>query len=300
MFSVDQTHLRRYFATLGIAIAAGTLSLAGLFMQLQQELTVSQSTLATLTPTARNALLKRQEYLALGTTLLPWFVLVGFIGGIGLSVYGIIGWTKRQQILDEREDIGLRKDRFELRQLSENEKVVKLDQEAKESVPEATYSNAKTTSGQVSSARETIMAVEILLIDKLTEEFGASHVKSASVVKTSTGLQQQVDAIVEFPRRRPIFLEVKYASNERNALNRIRDGLMRISDLTAAVDGRGVLVLIWSDDFSVMKADQLRRRAEEMSFRFARPIRVYSARYSDFAALSAKEFADFIDPVRGA
>jgi hypothetical protein len=46
MFSTDQSHLRRYLATLGVAIAAGTLSLAGLFFKLQQDLVVSRSTLA--------------------------------------------------------------------------------------------------------------------------------------------------------------------------------------------------------------------------------------------------------------
>jgi hypothetical protein len=114
MFSTDPTHLRRYFATLGAAIAVGTFSVAGLFLNLQQDLLVTQSTFEKLTPTARAALMRRQEYLSFGTAILPWFVLVGFLSGIGLSVYGMAGWAKRQKVIDEREDIGLHKERARL------------------------------------------------------------------------------------------------------------------------------------------------------------------------------------------
>jgi hypothetical protein len=65
---------------------------------------------------------------------LPWFVLVGFLGGVGLSIYGVVGWARRQKIIDESEDIGLRREQVELLRLTDAEKSKKLDRDAAESI----------------------------------------------------------------------------------------------------------------------------------------------------------------------
>jgi hypothetical protein len=45
MLTTDQSHLRKYLATLGVVIFAGVISLSGLFLRLQDDLLIKQSDL---------------------------------------------------------------------------------------------------------------------------------------------------------------------------------------------------------------------------------------------------------------
>lgn len=295
MFSTDQTHLRRYFATLGVAIAAGTLSLAGLFLKLQQDLLVTKSMLANVTPTARGALLRRQDYLSFGTFILPWFVLVGFLGGLSLSAYGLVGWARRQKIIDEREDIGLSKERAELRQLTEAEKEEKLDRDVEESAgelagePSPALPSVPETS--MKRVRTEIVIIESALREKLIELFPRpDNVITGLVVRGERGEAYEIDAAVLREPEDPIFFEVKYASTAVRITTRLRDGLFQLMAITtarAASNARGVLVLIVPDDTSTTDIEDWRRAANI----FGGPVRGYVNRVSDFITQPARDFA---------
>jgi hypothetical protein len=296
MFSTDPTHLRRYFTTLGVAIAAGTLSLAGLFLKLQQDLLVPQSTLAKLTPTARNALLRRQDYLSLGTTILPWFVLVGFLSGIGLTIYGMAGWAKRQRVIDEREDIELYKERAELRQLTDAEKADKLDRDAKESAKESAPESPSTTppspSANWTNIRTEIATIEGALLTKLREIYNPEDVLSGVRVGAGSGYGFEVDAAVMHEGKfDPIIFELKYASTPKNATNRIMDGLQQLARATSVVKGRGALVIVVSDDATPMQIENWTGTARKIAAEYRSLIGIYIGRHSDFMNLPAKEFA---------
>jgi hypothetical protein len=129
MLSADASHLRKYLATLGVAIIAGTLSIAGLAMRLQNALLVKQVDLVELTPQARETLERRQDYEGIITVALPFFVLVGVLVGAGLAIYGLVGWADRQRRADELEDNALLKSRTEVRQLTEAEQHKKISNE---------------------------------------------------------------------------------------------------------------------------------------------------------------------------
>jgi len=291
IFSADQTNLRRYFSTLGVAIAAGTLSLAGLFLKLQQELLVTQSTLEKITPTARDALLRRQEYLSVGTTILPWFVLVGFLGGAGLSVYGMVGWAKRQRIIDEREDIGLRKERFELLQLTDIEKADKLDRDAKESAIESSSVFPGAGQPDWADTRSEIAIIENGLVRKLREIYGPNDVLSSVALKAS-GQMFIVDAIVRSPGKSDsIIFELKYTPNTHTVSRRISGGLNQVVRAASVSTGRGVLIIIVPDDATPIQVEQWNDRARQMAAEYGSIVSVYVGRYSDFLALSADDFA---------
>lgn len=295
MFSTDQTHLRRYFATLGVTIAAGTLSLAGLFLKLQQDLLVPQSTLTRLTPTARNTLMRRQEYLSLGTTILPWFVLGGFLIGIGLTAYGMIGWARRQKVIDEREDIGLYKERAELRQLTDVEKADKLDREAKESVGEPSSELTETVQASVRSARTERAIIDGVLLEKLREIYSGESdevLSSIAIKESNTTRVFEADAAVMRAAKPPILFELKYASNVRRVSDLIVAGLQQLARVTsAAVNAKGVLVIIVSDDATPAQLLRWRARTTQMALEYQSITGAYVGRYSDFIDLPAQEFA---------
>jgi hypothetical protein len=292
MFSTDQTHLRRYFATLGVAIAAGTLSLAGLFLKLEQDLLVTKSALANLTPAARGALLSRQQYLSVGTAILPWFVMVGFLGGVGLSVYGLIGWSR---VIDEREDIGLHRERVELRQLTDVEKADKLDREAEESAGKPSPDSPQTPETNFRNVRTEIANLETALLEKLRELYpgGPGNVLSPVNMRTPAGQNIELDAMVSQAPRPPIIFELKYASSARwrSVSNRIVDGLQQLVRATTITNARGVLLVIVSDDATSTQIEQWNARATQMGAEYQSVINAYVGRYSDFLDLPASAFA---------
>lgn len=289
MFPTDQTHLRRYFATLGVAIAVGTLSLAGFFLQLQQQLLVTNSTLVKVTPTARQAILRRQEYLYLGTLILPWFVLVGFVGGIGLAIFGIAGWARRQKVIDEREDVGLRREKVELHHLTGAEREAKLDREVKESAREGSSGFVHTRSANVSNVRSEIIAIENALVVKLRELYGESDVYSSVGMQTPSGQRIEVDALVN--RSTPIIFELKYASTSRDFSNRIRTGFEQLARAASLARGKGVLIIVSGDEVSIEQTEQWDARAKQMSAEYDFIIGSYVGRYTNFVNISADDFA---------
>jgi hypothetical protein len=291
MFSTDQTHLRRYFATLGVAIAAGTLSLAGLFLKIQQDLLVRRSTLALLTPTARESILRREEY-SIGTLVLPWFVLVGFLGGAGLSTYGMIGWAKRQKISDEREDLGLSRERVEYQKLSDRERVDKLDRDAKESVKASSGPNG-TARPDFNTVRSEIATLDHVLVAKLRQLDRGSDVQSSVKLSTPAGQQFEIDAIIENGGAPSIVFELKYsaAASAKNVMNHLTDGLSRLARVCALTGGEGVLVIVVEDRVADSQVADWSGMAAELAMNYKATIGTYVGRYADFLRLSADEFA---------
>jgi hypothetical protein len=301
MFTTDQSHLRRYLTTLGVAIAAGTLSLAGLFLKLQQDLIVTQPTLARLTPTARATLLKRQDYLSFGTAILPWFVLVGFFGGIGLAAYGMIGWARRQKVIDEREDIGLRKERVELRQLTDTERSNKLDREARESVEEPSMTSPSPSSTSLTDVRTEIAILENALVQKLRTIYSPRDVLASAVTYSHDGAAVEVDAVVNPAGNDTVVFEIKYASNSdsRAIANRVFDGfqqLMRATSNLASgkVNPTGVLVVVLSDDATSEEIERWNAQARQSVSEHTSIRGSYVGRYSDFLSLDATDFAALV------
>ena len=303
MFSTDQSHLRRYLTTLGVAIAAGTLSLAGLFLKLEQDLLVTTTTLGQLTPTAHSALLERQRYLAIGTSILPYFVIVGFLGGLSLAAYGLIGWGRRQKVTDALEDLALQKGRVEFRQMTAQEQAEKLNREAKESVadiaPADTAKQVEQTWGEtqrqlMSDARNRVMILEASLIDKLRTALGWEAVQPNLHLSGQT-FRVTVDAVARVGDR-DIVVELKYVASTSDPFRRVREAFRQIDVVVQAVidagtsDALGVVLFVISDDIGIAFEERLVRSANSMTDRVKTPHRSIVMRYSEFLSISPNDF----------
>lgn len=306
MLSSDQTHLRRYLTTVGVSIAAGTLSLAGLFFKLEQDLLVTDSVLSQLTPTARAALLERQRYLAIGTSILPYFVLVGFLGGLSLAAYGLIGWGHRQRVTDALEDLALQRGQVEFRQMTAQEQAEKLTREAEESVAAAappTSSDAMRTDEQavaevrqqlVSNSRNRAMILEASLVYKLQKALGSGGFHS-NIDLSGPGSRVTVDAIAHIGDRHIVF-ELKYATDATSARRRMTDALLQGERGVEAVIGSGfhnvygVVIFVVSDSVDDSAFKGLISYANETGSRFEFIYQVLVWKYSDFLLLSPNDF----------
>ncbi len=300
MLSTDQTHLRRYLTTLGVTIAAGTLSLAGLFLKLQQDMFVTRSMLAQVTPTARAALLERQRYLAFGTYILPYFVVLGFLGGLSLAAYGMIGWGRRQKVADALEDLALTRGQVELRQMTAQEQVEELNREAEESAADIAHVSApqveQTLAGSrenlVSDIRNRAMILEASLVDKLRAVLGPDGVQSS--LRASGPMERvrvTVDALARVGNRNIVF-ELKYVAYVDRSYTRIRDALVQVDRGVRAViesgasNVSGVAIVVLPDETDDDNVERAAAYANQMRSSLKLTHQVVVIRYSDFLSLS--------------
>lgn len=308
--SPDQSHLRKYLATLGVAIVAGVISVSGLFLRLQDDLLVSTSELATLTPLAREAIEQRQQYIDLATTALPWFLLGGCLLGLSLSAYGVIGWAKRQVVADELEDIARDRGKTELRQLSDSERVTRLERETDSSVAEAnevevadapawptterpldgrSVSRGSSSTRAPRALQRTIEA-ELQLAVALEQLLGATYSIDLGVEVRQGEVRREFDLIAtaRSTGRRYVF-ELKYltvfAKNYRSALS---------SGITTAAAGASLLgesavpvvVIVYDEDPGEELRSKAQAYADQIAGSFRTPPRVA---FLSFDALSGAD-----------
>jgi hypothetical protein len=297
MFSADQAHLRRYLTTLGVAVTAGTLSLAGLFLKLQEDLLVTNSTLSQVTPTARAALLERQRYLAFGTSILPYFVLVGFLGGLSLFAYGLMGWAKRQKVTDALEDLALSRGQVEFSQMTVEEQAEELTREAKESAADIARSGASAEGGDtvasqqlVSTIRDKAVILESSLFEKLQTALGEDVVQTNIRVSGSAG-RATIDALARLGKQ-TIVLELKYLANPKNAAPRIDRAFVQ-ADLgvravaeSGAPNVQGIIIFITPTSANEDDIRKIAKYIVDLQASFVIFYQVILMKYSDFISLS--------------
>jgi hypothetical protein len=127
-------HLSKYLTTLGVAIVAATVSIAGIFLRIKTELLIPAKDLDALTPEARRTILQRQEYVAFATDHYWTFVCVGVGVGVLLFGIGLYRWVPKQAELDKYDQALMRKVEGEIRPLTEPEQESKRRAEAVEIV----------------------------------------------------------------------------------------------------------------------------------------------------------------------
>lgn len=130
---------------------------------------------------------------------------------------------------------------------------------------------------------------------KLRAVFGEQVVSLPGTSETYKG-QPSPDVVVRLPDRMPVAFEVKYATRPGNVKLRIRDGLVVANQMADAINGRGMLIIILSDEFAPEDVGKWRRTAENYAKTLISPPSIYVARYSDFEAEPAENFAGIVMP----
>jgi PIN like domain len=139
-------------------------------------------------------------------------------------------------------------------------------------------------------------SLETEVVAKLREAFGDMNVLSSQdLTRTDTGEIFRPDAVVRLPDRVPVVFEVKLALNPTAFGVRFSDALLRAEHIANRINGRGVLVLILSDDFSPEDVERWTRQMQKRAMEVP-SVLIYMARESDFLEESAKEFADRVLP----
>jgi len=280
-------------AVLGVSIVAASVGLGGLFFRTQADLLVREDQLDALTPVARDVIETRQSYLQDATNLAPWVLGALIALGIGLATYGLIGWSARQAVIDERENLERDKLRIDVVNLTPAEAMGKISKEAAEAVvplvpPHVGHGPASVPEGTagresvLSTARAAVVRAESAIIDKLALIFGdrlAPNVRLKSTRTTDSPHQKissvsEYDAIVRPADGSPGYVfEIKYLRDIRNANNRAFDAVYRAAEgaalLAESSNARvipvAILCLDLQDDDLEAVSSMLARREDEMS-----------------------------------
>lgn len=275
MLSTDHSHLRKYLATLGVAIVAGVLSFSVLMLGVQEELLVKESELRTLTASARSTLTRRQEYLEIATIALPWFVLLGFIVGGGVAVYGLVGWARRQVITDEIENITKEQKRVELRRLTDAENVQRLRLD----VESAAADEAKTIVGRSEPpAAPTVtrndyfkgaLEAELAVTDAVDRALGPEYQILRGVEATQGNVRMTLDIVAKSRDGNVTYVfEVKYLNNfAKNFKTALAHGISQAALGAGLIgaDAQSVVVIAYGQPVTEAQL----RRAREYSDRIA-------------------------------
>jgi hypothetical protein len=248
LIGTDNSHFRKYLTTLGVSVIAGSLSLAGLFYNLQGDLMVKQEDLNQLTPAARATIEQRQAYLQIAADIAPFVLLAMVTAGILMCSFGLHGWFKRQGTADNREDLELRKLSFELQKLTDEQRVEVLEREVQASSNADDNSDeleGRTTrtppklvpNPQRSRVRSRILEVDALVTSKLKEQFGLERVLTqVGVPRSPQNREMHFDAVV-----RPIngdqglVVEITYTENVKNLNNRLIDAGVHAAEGASAL-----------------------------------------------------------------
>lgn len=315
MIQTDQTHLRKYMTTLGVALVAGSISLAGLFFRLQGELLMTSKDLAATTPLARRTIEQRQGYLARATEVLPFVLAVGVLLGVCLAIYGLIGWARRQEVSDEIEDQAREKGKAELRGLSDLEKVARLEREAASAVegedavePAAPSSEsrggASTQPPSVqtvppdgsrlqtqSAAMAAIAQLELTLAGKLIEAFPDPWVVSVGVeVSEKSGVRRQADFVVQGTQRSYV-VELKWSGGPRNIWSRVVEGIAQVVSFAEAMGPNVTPVLVIVNEPGIQSGARVHQQIDDYVKLFRSTPRVLLLDRAELEVISPIDFS---------
>ncbi|MCM3555641.1 hypothetical protein M3697_11055 [Janibacter melonis] len=263
MLNTDQSHFRKYLATLGVAVIAGTLSLAGLFLRTNDGLLITAAELQKLTPSARHSIVMKQGYQESTARVLPALVALGVLTGAGLTIFGLRGWARRQQVTDEREDLERDKTRTEVRRLSAEERLAKTEQDVSDTTPEQAASpesdpegdsadKAGTVRGPTQSAQtrallNRTMRAELDLAGKLRDALPADWDINLGVEIAQGGRKQQIDiAAIQRITGRTMLVEVKYVQSSfaKNIRNVLSGALMQLAAASSLMSEENLPILL--------------------------------------------------------
>lgn len=323
MFSpTENSHFRKYLTTLGVSIIVAAIAAGGFLFRGQADLLVDQKKLAELTPIARRAIERRQEIILLATQWSPLVVsLICLIGAI-ISIIGITGWSRRQKVVDSREDLEADKTRAEIRALTKEEKERKTEEdvqialgETSEDLPEDTKkppSSDKemlppagkaeeqpqiTQLPRADHARSAIYTIERELAKKLLIAFPQALTQSSIAVDMGSGIQYEVDALVKLPGSAIDFLfEVKFISRRPNLRHAVEAAATRSTAAAKSLNGNNRIkstvpvIIIVSEDESGITSKAAERALDLLRPALAiQPVILHFSR-TEFLALDPKEF----------
>ncbi|MFI5589817.1 hypothetical protein ACIA5G_32540 [Amycolatopsis sp. NPDC051758] len=145
----DQGHLRKYLATLGVAVVVASIAVGGFILQMQNDLLVEQKKINESSEVGRLALDKKQHIILFLFQWSPFVLGALALLGVGLAGFGLKGWSRKQKVIDRKEESEAAKVQVELEGLraSEQLKAVERERAVEAALKESAREESESASG---------------------------------------------------------------------------------------------------------------------------------------------------------
>jgi hypothetical protein len=269
--------LYRFLASLGIVLISLALLVPWLFLRESFDGLLKPSDISELTPTGQLLLAYRQQTALWVIQNLWWISSLLVIGGLVFLSAGVyLWWTRRQRVLDRREESKTRKVDLEVEQLKREMQPLKPGVIAINAIREITEELEAETPPEpavVSSVRTGVqdyLRVEEIFFDKLVTCYGdervlthqrARHSAYDAILVSDSPLLADVVFEVKRLARRLSFERVRAAVAQTTAL--IQDYAVLRARLTATVVGIVVFVVAEHDRESARMQEFLRTAKDQ-------------------------------------
>jgi hypothetical protein len=249
--NIQYTAFYKFLVSLGLVLVALGLAIPWLLLHESFDLFVSRSDLERLTPLAQETIKHRQAIVHASSLVAPWASIALVLSGLGLVIFGVERWRRRQAVMDKTEDVSLRKleaETVQIQRATPPERDAKQGDEAWEVVKEEQPSlvlpqstpQAEALNDSYRATKETILTLESLVSAKLEAAFAATHEVTSQAKFVSDDRVVLVDAVIA-PREvgwESYLIEVKYVASQKGVYNRMLDGVARLSNARRAYAGR--------------------------------------------------------------
>lgn len=327
MWATDQSHYRKYLATLGVALFVASVSLGGFILQLKGDLDIRVDDLSRLTRTAQSVIGLRHQLLLGLTVAAPYVIAAGVIGGIWLTIFGLKGWAQVQAELDRQTkltnlqtELMNEKLRYEVREMTPEEKEQRTAEEVAEAVEsiddsknpvietpapddsvvveeEAPVSQEEfeaVSRGYQRTLRREYAHVESLVFEKLQSRDGTEWGTDVAVA-TQDARRLTADAVGMVGGAIHRVLEIKMVSNrlDPTIIRRGAENLQRFQAATGAKDATLLVVARSGEAFRRVRTNYLQNMLAHTGV--SRTILLTRAQLE---AMPAEEFTDIVMGLR--
>jgi len=303
MTNIEYSDFYKFLSSLGLVLISLALLLPWLFLREPFDISISASDLANLTPAAQSIINVRQETALWFLQNIKWVSALLSISGIAFLSTGITLWVRKQQKLDQRDDVELAIKKLELEKMTPTqilEKAVREIQEVNTDEKEEKPSPVVL----VSKPLQDYLRIENLIINKLTQCFGQDSVLPNSRIKDTaydvilfSGSSQRNDVLFE--------IKVSMARFDRSriygAIHQVSAGLEDYQKTTQRKAVGIVLLLLSSkvnDETLHSNKDFVEKIASEINTEKAENIQLILTTEEEFINLSGDEMKALIYPAR--
>jgi hypothetical protein len=159
--------LHKFLASLGLGFMVSAVVVPWLFLREPFDLQVETTKLAGVTDQARELIIYRQQVALLLVRAIPWFSGALLVIGLSLMIFGLVGWRKRQAVVDRKSDLEVVKLAKEVRNIPEGDLQEKVASEGAEvEDPELAFGEGGRNNEPQGGAK--YGEVERLLIERIT------------------------------------------------------------------------------------------------------------------------------------
>lgn len=261
-------HFYKFAVSLGLILIAFGAGLPWLILRDISTLTISEKSVAEMTPTARRVLTKKQGHQLWVVDHYPSVAVTSTLSGLLILGYGSYKWWRRQGVLDETEDVQRDTAKVQLRQMTPAD--VELKQQA-EAEAEAEVAEVAATSEVVSDnegqmagraanrrrwIRSAVRDVDARLAFSFAEAFRGTHEVRPNVILDVAGTTIELDLLlISHSAESPTYIaDFKYYSSSHDLADRILDSVWRLALRTASVSRflgesvTAVLVIVFDEN----------------------------------------------------